>query len=542
MTNRRAFFATSIVVAIVAIVSIAHASPTVRWTSSPADPYTAEWITFDGSATACDRAPCSYTWQDDGTDGAGGTQWPLAPNGPAGQWQCLTTSCSRMQFQFQGAGPKNVRLVVRNSRGQTSSLMRTINVSVGPRPTPTPTVTPSPTATPTPTETPTATPTATPTDTPTPTPTPTPGACTGADVTPSTLVARFAAAVGGDVLCLTSGSYGEFQGGTKTSPGVVLKAADGVTPTMTFDLDAGDQWITIDGVRIAGGHSAIGCAANHITVRNGEVRNYVQVCGDDSNSAIVLGPSLNFTYADDPSGAGLFYEGRLSIMNGTSGSAGYDSAGVLVVGDTFGPGGCADGIFSNQGGWTVVDTRFVSLLQGSCSPHVDAVQWYAGANGNYYNVAFRDSYFYNDQSGLADYDSRSNNASITNTVFDTVPGPGINPCAAICLSGGQGTKIRHVTMRNAYIETGPNHSGQAQSGMTLTDSILAQPPGTESGAYTRDHLICMTGSSCPGTGSVVGTPTWVGGLAPSSFGGFALTDDSLGKRSASDGTDVGVNP
>lgn len=370
------------------------------------------------------------------------------------------------------------------------------------------------------------------------------GSCTGSNVTTGTFASRVGAAAAGDVLCLASGSYGNFAGATKSSPGVTITAASGASPTMRFTFGSGDRWLILDGIEITGGHSDIDCEASNITVKNAEVSNYVEVCGDDPDSAIVLGPNLDFTYDDDPTGIGLNFEGRLSIMNGTDGSAGYDSAGILVTGDTFGPGNCADGIFSNQGGWTVVGSTFTELRQGSCDPHVDSVQWYAGANGNYYNVTFRDSRFVNNQSGIVDYDSHGNNVRILNSVFDTIPVPGINPCDAICLTGSTNTIVDHVTMRAAFFQNDANHSGSNATGADVTNSILAQPPVPESGSLDQvHHNLCLTGT-CTGTGSLSGAPapTWVGGANPSTFAGWALATSSRGENAASDGTDIGVNP
>jgi hypothetical protein len=102
--------------------AIASAAPTVSYTTSPAGPpwYTGEQMTFTSTGT-CDIAPCTYTWQDDGGDGAGGTQWPLGTG-------------ETINFTFQNPGTKRVRLRVRNAAGQRSSLMKVHELTRGPRP------------------------------------------------------------------------------------------------------------------------------------------------------------------------------------------------------------------------------------------------------------------------------------------------------------------------------------------------------------------------------------------------------------------------
>src|SRR3954466_10033256 len=123
---RLAFLFTLALVGTVVVGALAWATPTVHWTYSPSDPYTGEAVTFDGSATTCDRAPCTYTWTDDGPDGPGGTNWTL------GTGRVLTKT-------FSDAGTKWVRLTVRNASGRRSSAEQTITVQQGPRPGPTPT-------------------------------------------------------------------------------------------------------------------------------------------------------------------------------------------------------------------------------------------------------------------------------------------------------------------------------------------------------------------------------------------------------------------
>lgn len=43
------------------------------------------------------------------------------------------------------------------------------------------------------------------------------------------------------------------------------------------------------------------------------------------------------------------------------------------------------------------------------------------------------------------------------------------------------------------------------------------------------------------TDSIIGTPKYTGGTAPTSIAGFALTSDSIGKKAATDGADMGTN-
>src|SRR3954470_20176127 len=97
----------------------ANATPTARFTSSPASPVTGQAVAFDAADSTCEDTPCTYTWVDDGFDGASGAQWPLG-NGPT------------MSFTFRGAGVKNVRLTVADADGDTDTTLDPITVTTAP--------------------------------------------------------------------------------------------------------------------------------------------------------------------------------------------------------------------------------------------------------------------------------------------------------------------------------------------------------------------------------------------------------------------------
>jgi hypothetical protein len=120
----RTFPLVAALVAALLLPAAAHAAPTASYTTSPAGPpwYTGEQLTFTSTGT-CDVAPCTYSWADDGTDGAGGTQWPLGTGNPR-------------TFTFQNPGTKRVRLIITNASGQAATTMRVHELTRGPRPTP----------------------------------------------------------------------------------------------------------------------------------------------------------------------------------------------------------------------------------------------------------------------------------------------------------------------------------------------------------------------------------------------------------------------
>jgi hypothetical protein len=82
-------------------------------------------VAFDASSSTCDDTPCTYAWADDGSDGPGGTQWPLGTG-------------RSMSFTFQQAGTKNVRLTVTDVDGDTATAMKSIVISAAAPPPPPP--------------------------------------------------------------------------------------------------------------------------------------------------------------------------------------------------------------------------------------------------------------------------------------------------------------------------------------------------------------------------------------------------------------------
>ena len=94
------------------------APPTAEFTFSPTSPVTGEQVSFN-STGACAATPCTYTWEDDGPDGPGGTQWPL------GSGQAL-------QYTFSDAGVKKVRLTVTDALSRSATVQHDVTVSEAP--------------------------------------------------------------------------------------------------------------------------------------------------------------------------------------------------------------------------------------------------------------------------------------------------------------------------------------------------------------------------------------------------------------------------
>jgi hypothetical protein len=102
-----------------ALAAPAGATPTARFTWSPTTPQTGQTVTFDGTTSSCDRAPCTYTWDDSGG------QLGASPT-------CQGSPCTALTTTFNFTGTKNARLTVKNHKNQTSQVTHPVDVAAPP--------------------------------------------------------------------------------------------------------------------------------------------------------------------------------------------------------------------------------------------------------------------------------------------------------------------------------------------------------------------------------------------------------------------------
>jgi hypothetical protein len=355
-----------------------------------------------------------------------------------------------------------------------------------PTPDPTP---PPPTTTPDPTPPP---PTTTPDPTPDPTPPPpsTPDCTTHA--TPSTFAKAISAAAGGSTVCLAAGDYGEFAGASKTSL-VTIKPETGASVAMSLKLDAGTSNIRFDGISDLGGWVING--SKNVQITNSTITYPTSVLGAT--------PGLVFdhdTFDGLPAGT---WEGRLSFANGAS--------GAVVKNSHFGNGGCSDGIqfTGNSHDVLVQGNEFSNLHQGACAAHVDPIQFYGASN-----VTIDSNYFHDTSTGIMTPDGNGSPFTITRNVFVS---SGDYPWAIVD-GGGRNDVIDHNTIVGWTVEVGQANGGQNASNETVSNNVL---PGIT-------ILSPQPASGVNDTGNFTGTPTFVGGDHPTTYGGYKATNTSAG--------------
>jgi hypothetical protein len=110
------------------------------------------------------------------------------------------------------------------------------------------------------------------------------GSCTH-NATTSNFASVFAGAAGGSVICLASGNYGQFTGGSKSST-VTIRPQTGASPVMHLWLYPDTNNIRLEGLTIQGGYIN---AATNVTVINDPITDYLRVDAPTAASGATSG-------------------------------------------------------------------------------------------------------------------------------------------------------------------------------------------------------------------------------------------------------------
>lgn len=403
------------------------------------------------------------------------------------------------------------------------------------------------------------------------------------NATPSNFAAQVAATAPGQTLCLASGNYGDWQGVTKTSPGIRITPAAGANVTLgiSFKATPTAAWITIDGVTMPGG--IISGPSHHITVKNCTITDQMAIettgpnnwCGNcvpmNSSSAIVFeGNTFNLANVIPPASGGWGGEGRLQIVG--NGTAGTEPADVTIRNNVF-RDNCADGIQMGGGGLKGVTigpgNEFVNLYQFingngvQCSGHIDGIQVQGTSKPG---PTITGNYFHDSSDGIVFYDWDSD-VIVTHNVFARLDGPYLmcphsGLCAHNTVVGGEivcgynhQLDVCRSDIRNNigdFISAGGtcNINGN-ESQSCMQSSLFGNAPVFSDYNLCKDRDCAITsnwggqatgpsGKIPAGTHSLQGTVQFVGGANPTTYAGFALASNSLGRNAASDGKDMGI--
>jgi parallel beta-helix repeat protein len=355
-------------------------------------------------------------------------------------------------------------------------------------------------------------------------------ACTDT-ATSSTVVSKAGSAPANSVLCLSAGAYGSPSFSTKRSSMVTLRPADGAAVTMAPKFSS-TAYYTVQGFSGSSELAGVGIngSASHIEVHDSTVDGQVDVdTAQIVNGAIVIDGN-RFLPWNAQGGA----EGRLSVHYG--GGPGTQSSGVTVSNNEFVGPGCSDGIQIGSYGVLITGNVLHGLKQGSCGPHVDAIQLYGQSH-----TVIRNNVLYDNETGIIAYDGGNSEVIENNAIRTTA-----RDDEAIGCGGCRSVVIRHNTVLGSNFINLSSKPGQQTTDATVIDNVTGGGVRTDTNTgaaatYTaRDYNLCNSSSNCAGSKSLTGTPVLSGGNSFTALPAATLASNSPGYDRASDASSLGV--
>lgn len=355
--------------------------------------------------------------------------------------------------------------------------------------------------------------------------------------------AAISGAAAGSTICLGNGNYGGFTlTGVSKSPRVTVQAvtSKGASFTSAITLNGNSAGLTIDGVNLAG-VLITGANTREITLRNADAsRGTIEIDGVTHATPNILFENLEH-YNQDNAG---FCRGGAAPCVGAGAyhfSFGGRASPVATIRRAIIDGGCADGIQSGVP-FILEYSQIKNKVVGTCpnDPHTDATQLYGGP---FAGTIIRRSYFLNNVQVIAAYDG-VDNVLIEDNVIDPGAGSERRACQ-IELYSDANSIIRHNTIvyRNAtypgLICLDKKSGFDNGFGTQIYDNIVGGIDTQNGSTYgLRTNNLVRSGAAA---GDISGSPTYSGGMNPSTWQGFQLTPGSLGKGAASSpsGSDVG---
>ncbi len=367
-----------------------------------------------------------------------------------------------------------------------------------------------------------------------------------ATITPTNFATAVTAATAGQVLCISTGNYGTWTG---TNKAITIKADSGQSPTMTFNFSSGGGF-TLDGIQGMSGD--ISGTAKNITIKNSNFTSQFGFDGSGGATGIVFDSNThNYPFVStDQNGPNA----KIRIDN----ASGTIANPAITIQNSDIENGDLDGVHIGgsvgSSGVNILNNKFANICENGVN-HTDMLQWDIISPGAS-NERIAGNYFYAAPGcftqPIGSFDAGTASVLIENNVVDQdavgnsieLNGDG---------NGGTGSIVRHNTLvyHPSCFADGGNGCGQISMGSKLGND----PAGTGTHVYdniasniqflsgeatgTMDHNLCRT-NECTGTGTIQGSPTFVGGANPTTHDGYLLTSTSLGHLTASDGTDMGI--
>jgi hypothetical protein len=357
----------------------------------------------------------------------------------------------------------------------------------------------------------------------------------------SGLQSAIQSAQAGSTICLNAGNYGSLTVTTSKSSMVTVMPAPGVGQSQVVlgytDVTTSSN-LAFEGLTIAGGNNGSSAApATHIRWIADAFTSGLCIQTPTSANIDLLVEASTFV---NISTGGCSNEGRLEVNGDNKEVSGVN--GVVISHDLFqtgSPSGCTDGVNITGGAsGTQIGPgdEFSGLKQGSCTAHVDSIQFYGASN-----TTVTGDYFHGNSDGIMSPDGNGSPMTVTNTVFDT---DGEYP-DQIVIGGGGHDVINHDTFgHGARLRIGHVNVGATASDETITNNVitggLELSEGQSDSGWVEEYNLVE--GEILGVHSINGKPIYAGGGSePASWAGWTLTSGSPGHLAAGDGGDMGTN-
>lgn len=332
------------------------------------------------------------------------------------------------------------------------------------------------------------------------------------------LASAVASAANGSTICLNAGNYGSVNFFNIPRTGfVTIRSASGVSARLSPQVGNSRflrfQNVTLSSVLVNSCSLNIEFVGTPFAPNDSGLIFDASSCASSTHNYLVDGAIF------DRVGMAL-YEGRLNCR---------DCNGVTIKNSTFSGIGSepSDGIQTqgNTRNLTLSGNRFSGILESLCgATHCDAIQLQGGGT-----TLLSGNLFENGDTFIMSPDG-CNAVTATNNIFN-----GSTSTYDFKLQFGSCSNLTftHNTLKQAGVAIDSKSGQPASSNALVRDNIFAgQSPIKTSGGNG-----C---SGCTVTGNLTATPTYVGGVTPSTWPGWALAAGSPGKGAASDGKDQGA--
>lgn len=381
----------------------------------------------------------------------------------------------------------------------------------------------------------------------------------------------------GQVLCLASGDYTSFPTSlNEASPGITITSAPGATvefnsgiamnlsstQNVTIDGTAGGGTISINGqLDLETNGDAFQSKALNLIFKNiafGPYNGSVFIEGAE-NSNIVFDRDT-FTSANiactngSPAGLGGDFYVFSTATPTTSSGVTVENSVFVASADLWDP----DRAIDDLAPMTVennVFTGFLDHTESTSCNHIDVLQLFSGTPGTTGDTVFTGNLCYDDYGCIEGFDGTSDNTVTDNACFDmerscvvlysdvgstinhnTMETGGADPSGCDTLNDAS-APIQACTNENLF-ENGNKTGDPVGSGELFTNNASDDAPNIgDTSAVATDTNNLWSGASSP---NISGSPSFIGGLNPTTWAGFELTSGSIGYAGGSDGLDVGI--